>query len=206
MRVRKAIISGLIGLLAITLVSSPIAYAIQLSSAERQAESVYYYVASLPTLESYVNVVTEPVIYSTISEKTAEEIHEELSGLEYITDFPELTSAATKAAGKVDCGSYAIYAASLLYEKGHNPYALYFTSNSGKEHTVVIYNDGKGWGSIGGLSWDNQPPIYQTVGELAQKISEDEASNETYEGYFMDFIFQFSPEVYEGKYKIELKK
>jgi hypothetical protein len=152
---------------------------------------------NLPTLESHVNVVSSPYVSMQVSQKVAQEIHEELSDLIYVQKFPELTVKATQLLNITDCGSYAIATASLLYERGYDPYVLYLRDNHDAEHVVVIYNGGLGWGSIGGLGWDNKPPVYSSIDELAKGISED---------FYVDFIFKFSSEVYSGYYKIELKE
>jgi hypothetical protein len=156
----------------------------------------YGYAYTLPEIDSYLIVVHDPVPLEFIPEWLAIEVHNELSDLKYVSRFPELTPNASNLVSRVDCGSYAILAASKLYERGYDPYLAHMVDKNGEEHIVVIYHDGNGWGSIGGLAWDDKPPIYPSIEDLTSQISNN---------YTVDFIFKFSPEVYSGSSRIQLK-
>lgn len=161
----------------------------------------YVVAETIPTTKTEAQIVSAPTIDFYLSAEKSTEIKEDLSRLRYVADFPEYTPNATQLLGTVDCGSYAIAVASKIYDLGYNPYVLYLEFNNGsktKEHWVVIYNNGNGWGSIGGKEWDTKEPIYLTIDQLVKSISRDYNLNEY-------FVFQFSPEVYEGYKKIEVK-
>jgi hypothetical protein len=178
MWLKKALIYGTI---AIAVITSPYAIA-----------------PVLPTIESEIQIASAQLPSVQISRQTALQIETELSDLVYVNSFPEFSPEITTLINMTDCGSYAIAAAAKLYEKGYNPYIMQLEDDKKTQHWVALYHNGVGWGSIGGLEWDSQPPIHQSVKQLFNSLS-------TKSEYNKYFIFQFSPDIYLGYNRIITK-
>lgn len=177
-KIAKILIPALVGAIGVAILSFP-----------------YVYAHTLPVKESIVTIVEDPQVNMYISQDSANKIRDEQAGFDYVTSFHELTPDSSRVAGKVDCGSYAILVASELYQMGYDPIILSLIDINGDKHLGVIYNDGNGFGSIGGLEWDDKPPIYD-LDTLIEEISE--------KGYVDYDLLRFSPDIYSGNSRIQL--